>query len=123
MNYVQKGDQIGLEHRPGAAAQATISRAAQAGLLPVCRSITVSVSAAGTASGIITFVLRDSTTGAGNVLWSAKLQAPINTSQQLCVPDLAIRGVRGQAMTLESTGAGAAASELTVAMSITHDQE
>lgn len=106
----------GIEHRPAAATQATISRAAQPNVLHVARGITVSAVGGGAAgTGVIVFVLRDSTTGAGNVLWSSTLQAPTLGAQSLTIP-VNIQGVRGQAMTLESTGAPAATTQVSVAL-------
>jgi len=103
------------EHRPAAATQATIARAADAGGKHVCKSVTVSVAAGATASGIITFVLRDGATGAGTVLWSAKLATGTTDSKALSVP-MNVIGSKNTAMTLESTGAGAATSEIVVAI-------
>ncbi len=103
------------EHQPAAATQATISRAADVGGRHVCRSVTVSVATGATASGIITFNLRDGATGAGTILWSCKLSAAINGSDSISVP-MNVIGTKNTAMTLESAGAGAATSELTVAI-------
>lgn len=109
-------DEWAVEHRPAAAAQATISKAAVTNVRHVCTGFTASISAVGTASGIVTVVLRDSTTGAGNVLWSCKMNVPIGGSLNVSRDGLNIVGVKSQAMTLEFTGAGAAATEETVAM-------
>lgn len=106
----------GVEHRPAAATQATASKAASPGVIHVAKSITVcAVGGAAAGTGVIVFVLRDSTTGAGNVLWSATLQALTLSAQGLTIP-VNIQGVRGQAMTLESTGAPAATTQVSVAL-------
>lgn len=115
MGLVTQHHEWADEHQPAAATQATISRAADAGGRHVAKSVTVSVCGAAAESGIITFVLRDGATGAGTILWSCKLRAPINDSKSIAVPMNAI-GTKNTAMTLESTGAGAAGSELTVAI-------
>lgn len=107
----------GIEHRPAAATAATIGRAAVGNVLHIARSITVcAVGGAAAGTGVIVFVLRDSTTGAGTVLWSATLQALTLSSVVLTIP-VNIQGVRGNAMTLESTGAPAATTQVSVALS------
>lgn len=105
-----------VEHRPAAATQATISKAAQVGFKHIITSITACIAAVGTASGVVVAVLRDSTTGAGNVLWSGVMSVPVAGSQNLVLSDLRIEGVKSQAVTLEFTGAGAAATVESVAM-------
>jgi hypothetical protein len=104
------------QHTPAAATKATITQAAAAGYRHVCDSITVTIACGATAQTPISVVLRDSTTGAGTVLWSAKLSAPINSTASVSVSGLSIPGTSGNAMTLEFSGAGVAASEQTVTM-------
>jgi hypothetical protein len=116
MGLVTESYETGIQHAPAAATQATISAAADAGGFHVAKGCTVSVATGATASGIITFNLRDGATGAGTIIWSCKLSAAINGSDSESSPPLNIRGTRNTAMTLESSGAGAATSELTVAL-------
>lgn len=104
-----------VNHAPNDETQATISRAAVSGLVHYVTSITVCVEGAANAAALI-FQLRDSTTGAGNVLWTGKLCNVANESRSIAIGGLNIRGVPGQAVTLESTAAPAASSSVTVAM-------
>lgn len=104
-----------VNHAPNDATQATISKAAVALTTHYCTSITCTLEGSANSTGI-TFQLRDSTTGAGNVLWTGKLNNLINESATLALGGLNIKGVKGQALTLETTGAPAATSSATVAM-------
>lgn len=103
-----------VQHTPSSATQATISVAAAATGRHVCRSITVSLSGAANTAAIV-FVLRDGATGAGTILWTAKLCNLANTSEVVAVP-VNLAGSKNTAMTLESTGAPATSSSVTVAM-------
>lgn len=104
-------------HNPGAAAAATATKAAApAGYKHVITGITVSTSAAGTAQTPIHAYLRDSTTGAGNILWSAVFAHIISDSKQISLTGLYIPGVAAQAVTLEFEAAGAAATVQSVAL-------
>jgi hypothetical protein len=105
-----------VQHTPAAATQATITKAALAGYRHVCDGIVVTLACAGTAQTPIQLVLRDGTTGAGAILLSAKLSAAINNMADLELNGLGIPGTAGNAMTLEFTGAGVAASEQAVTM-------
>lgn len=116
MTPILKPDEWSIQHTPAAATQATISKAAVAGFRHVCKGITATISAGATASGIVNAVLRDGATGAGTILWSAKMAVPIGVSFAIALSDLNIVGTKGTAMTLEFVGAGAAATEETVAM-------
>lgn len=109
-------NQWSVQHTPGAAAQATITKAAAAGYRHVCDSITATIACAGTAQTPIQVVLRDSTSGTGTILWSAKLAAPVNGMADIELNGLGIVGSSGNAMTLEFSVAGVAASEQTVSM-------
>jgi hypothetical protein len=109
-------NQWSVQHTPAAATQATITKAAAAGFRHVCDSITATLACAGTAQTPIQVVLRDGLTGAGAILWSAKLAAPVNGMADIEMEVLGIPGTSGNAMTLEFTGAGVAASEQCVAM-------
>jgi len=105
------------EHRPAAATQATIGKAAEAGFRNVCRSITVTLACGATPQTPITAVLRDGATGVGAVLWSAVLAAPANSACVVALSDLDVVGSINTVMTLEFTGAGVANSLEAVAMS------
>lgn len=109
-------NQWSVQNTPAAATQATITKAAAAGFRHICDSITVTIAAAGTAQTPINVVLRDGATGVGAVLWSAKLSAPANSTATVQLTSLALPGTSGNAMTLEFTGAGVAASEQAVSM-------
>lgn len=106
-----------VAHAPADATQATISKAAVALTTHYVTSITVSLEG-GANTGGVTFQLRDSTTGAGNVLWTARLNNIANESETITLGGLNIKGVKGQAVTLEtlSSTAPAASSSATVAM-------
>jgi hypothetical protein len=92
-----------VNHAPAAAAQATIGQAANANGRHVAKSVTVCVAAAGTAQTPLQFSLRDGATGAGTVLWTVRLSAPINSSDCISLP-ITIAGTKNTAMTLESAG-------------------
>lgn len=109
-------NQWSVQHTPAAATQATITKAAVAGYRHVCDSITATIACGATAQTPIQVVLRDGATGVGAILWSAKLAAPVNGMGDIEMTDLGIPGTSGNAMTLEFTGAGVAASEQAVAM-------
>ena len=102
---------------PATAAQATITKAAIAGVSHVCNAITASVACGATAQTPIQVVLRDGLTGAGTVLWTAALAAPANGVAKVSVSGLGIIGTAGNAMTLEFTAAGVAASQEAVTLS------
>lgn len=109
-----------IENRPIAATQATITRAAVAGTVHVARSITACLtSAAGlVAAQELQVVLRDGLTGAGAVLWSARLSIPnVVGERDKIVAPLNIAGTAGNAMTLEFTAAGGAGTFESVSLS------
>ncbi len=105
-----------VQHSPADAAAGTIGKAAVTNGVHTVKHITVTLTgAANAAAAPLIFVLRDSTTGAGNILWTAKLSnIAAETAALNAVVD--ITGVKGQAVTLESTAAPAASSRVTVAM-------
>lgn len=118
---------VSATHTPSTATQATCSLAASpGGTVPtpgsansrwICTAITASIAAGATAQTPIVVNLRDGATGAGTVLWSAALSAPVNGSAWVGGTDLNIRGSANTAMTLEFTGAGVTASQQTVSLS------
>ena len=105
-----------VEHRPATATQATISKAASPAGSHVCKSITATIACVGTATGVEVVVLRDGATGAGTVLWSGLVSAPINSSNIITIGGLNIHGTKNTAMTLEFVAAGATSSFESVAM-------
>jgi len=116
MGMNQKSNQWPVQNTPAAATQATITKAAVAGVRHVCDSITATIACAATAQTPIQVVLRDGTTGAGTILWSAELAAIANGMGEVAVTGLGIPGTSGNAMTLEFVAAGVAASVESVSM-------
>jgi hypothetical protein len=85
------------------AAQATLTLAAlSANLNWVARSITITLCAGATPSGIQQFVLRDGLTGAGAIIWQCDLQNVASGSAQIVVL-CNIAGSPGTAMTWQVT--------------------
>jgi hypothetical protein len=106
-----------VNHTPGAAAQATASRAAgAAGVRHVCTSISSTLVTVGTAQTVITINLRDGATGAGTILWSKSIILPVNSVWEVNISGLNIVGSAATAMTLEFSAAGVAASLESVAL-------
>lgn len=106
-------------HAPAAATQATISQAAgAAGIKNVCTSITVSLaSAAAPTVGVVIFNLRDGATGAGTILWTARLSLPATSGEAKSIAlNCWIEGTAATAMTLETSGAPAANVQASVSM-------
>ena len=97
-------------HEPADQTQATISKAAVAGQLHHVCAICCTLE--GAAQVIeVHFVLRDSTTGAGNILWQGKLTTnAAGVSRDLTLTGLNIPGVIGQAMTIETVAAPSVAT-------------
>lgn len=105
-----------VQHTPGTAAQATITKAAVAGSQHVCTGVSATLSAAATASGIVIVNLRDGASGAGTILGSWGLSCPVQGSALIFLAPLNIPGTVGNAMTLEFAGAGAAATQENVTL-------
>lgn len=103
-----------LQHQPAAATQATISQAADANGRHVVTSITVCLSAVAAQTSLL-FNLRDGATGAGTILWSARLAGPAG-SGQCQTANVTIVGTKNTAMTLESSAAPAATNFATVTL-------
>lgn len=100
---------------PAQTVQGTTSKAAVAGTTHVAKRITVTcATVAATAQTPLVWNLRDSTTGAGNVLMSGAIAALGTTTVTQDFDNLNIQGVAGQAMTLEFTGGGVANALLTL---------
>ncbi len=103
-----------IQHQPSATTQATISQAANASGRHVARSVTICVSGVAAQPSLI-FNLRDGATGAGTIVWSARLSAAAGAS--MChTADVNIIGSTNTAMTLESSGAPASTNFATVAL-------
>lgn len=100
-----------INHVPGAAAQATISKGAVAAVRHVCTSISATLATGATAqaaAGVL--VLRDGASGAGTILWSKQVILPVNGVWEVDISGLNIVGSINTAMTLEFTAAGVAGS-------------
>lgn len=108
--------QWSIQHQPATATQATITRAAVGNTRHVCTGITACIAAGATAQTPIIVNLRDGATGAGTILWSGALSAPVNGCASVPVAGFNIPGSLGVAMTLEFAGAGVAASQETVSL-------
>lgn len=105
-----------IAHEPATNTAATITRAAVTGQKHWVTSISVSMVGDAAASSIVFARLRDSTTGAGNILWSCALRGTITSGNQVTIDGLNIEGVAGQAVTLEFSGAGGVGTQQSVAM-------
>lgn len=105
-----------VNHTPAAAAKATISQgAAGAGVRHVITTYSACFAAGATAGPVQTFTIRDGATGAGTVLWSGALAAPVNDST--CTTGSLYKvGTAATAATIEFGAAGAAATIETVSM-------
>lgn len=98
-------------HNAAANTQATVTRAAVAGERHVCKSITATLAAdpgAAAGSAVVSVLLRDGAAGAGTVLWSGRLAAPIGESRDITIAGLNIVGSAGTEMTLEFAAAAGA---------------
>lgn len=104
-----------IQHAPAAAAQATISKAADAAAYHVATSVTVCVSAAATAQTPLQISLRDGATGVGTIVWTVRLSAPANGTACVVAP-MNIKGTKNTAMTLESAGVTVAGAFATVSL-------
>ncbi len=102
----------------GAAAQATITKAAGAGTVKhVCTSISGQISTVGTAQAAqLVFNLRDGATGAGTVLWSVGISLGTNATWGFYLTNLNIIGSAATAMTLETAAAPVAAAFASVSL-------
>lgn len=105
-----------VQHTPAAAAAATIAKAAQTNATHYVTSITVTLGGTSATTAGLAFNLRDSTTGAGNILWSGKLANLANVTNSIAIGGLNIKGVKGQAVCLESASAPGSNVSATVAM-------
>lgn len=105
-----------INHAPAAATQATISKAAAAKTRHVATSITICVSAVAAQSSL-QFNLRDGASGAGTVVWTARLGGAASTFQCVTSGPVYIVGSVNTAMTLESSAAPAATNFATVSLS------
>lgn len=109
-----------INHTPAANTQATITKAAGGGTIRhVCNSITVTlIGLAASAEATVLVNLRDGATGAGTILWSARLLVTGTTGSEsgVTLSNLNIVGSANTAMTLEFAAAGGASTFETVAM-------
>lgn len=106
-----------ITNTPAVQTQATVSRAAGGGTVRhVATSVTICVAANGTAQVPILFHLRDGATGAGTILRTWAISAPITSGWCQDVTGLNMTGSANTAMTIESAAAPVAASQATVSM-------
>lgn len=105
---------------PAANTQATVTRAAgAAGVRHVCKSISATlIGLAASVEATVLVNLRDGTTGAGTILWSARLLVVGVTGSQagIVISNINITGTAATAMTLEFAAAGGANTFETVAL-------
>lgn len=87
----------------------SVSRSAVASTRHVCTSVSVTIAAGATAQTPIIINLRDGATGAGTILRTWALSAPVNGSAVLVESGLNIPGSVNTAMTIEFASASAAA--------------
>lgn len=110
-----------INHTPVANTQATITRAAGgSGVRHICRSITATlIGLAAAAETTVLVNLRDGATGAGTILWSARLLVVGTTGSEtgISLSNLNIIGSANTAMTLEFAAAGGADTFETVSVS------
>lgn len=104
--------------QPAATTAASASKAAGGGTTKhVATSVTVCISAVAAQPDII-FNLRDGATGAGTIVWTARLGTPtLGATQCVTSPPLHIVGSNNTAMTLESAAAPAATNFATASLS------
>lgn len=114
-NNVPHSNAWAVQHQPAAATAATITQAAKTGYKHVATSITVCIQATAAQTSVV-FNLRDGTTGAGTILWSARLMGVIGTGQCVTSGPVVIPGTVSTAMTLESASAPAATNFATVSL-------
>ena len=106
-----------VNNTPAVNTQATASKAARANARHVCTGITATLATGSAATTIVSVNLRDGASGAGNVLWTGVLSAPVNTSAPpIELSGLQIMGSVNTAMTLEFSGAGGATSQESVSL-------
>lgn len=108
------------QHIGGAAAQATITKAAAgAGVKNVCTALTVSLASGAVPTvGVVTFVLRDAASGGGNVKWACKMSLPAVSGESRSESwHGEIEGSANTEMTLETVAATPANVEATVSLS------
>lgn len=103
------GDSWTVSAHPTTATLASVARAAGNGS-NVCDSVVASIACGGTAQTPISVYVRDGATGAGAILWAAVLAAPVGGCASVCATNLGIVGTPGNAMTIEFSAAGVAAS-------------
>lgn len=105
-----------INNFPSTATQATASQAAPAtaaagGNQLRLRCLTVTLAAGATAATPLQAVVRDGATGTGTVIWTGALAAPANGSGVIVKCDQDLRATVGNALTIEFTAAGAAATQ------------
>lgn len=107
-----------VTNTPAVATAATASKAAGGGTVRhVATVVTWCFSTGANAQTPLLIHLRDGATGAGTIIRSWTVAAPVNESKCVDLPGLAEIGTANTAMTLEFAAAGVAASQQTVTLS------
>lgn len=104
-----------VNQTPAATTQATISKAAVAGVRHCCTSISFALAGVA-AQPAIQVNLRDGATGAGTILWSMTIVLPVGGFVAFSLDNINIPGTAGNAMTLETSAAPASTNQASVAM-------
>ena len=107
-----------INNFPATNTQATVTRAADtSGRRHIVTSLHFSLAGAAAAAAAITqCVVRDGATGAGTILWSGVLAAPIADSAEISLGGLSIVGTANTAMTIEFTAASGAGTQQSVTL-------
>ena len=103
-----------IQHQPAAATAATISQAADTNGRHVARFITICLSAVAAQTTLV-YNLRDGASGAGTIVWSARLAGTAGAGHCITA-EVRIIGTKNTAMTLESAAAPAATNFATVSL-------
>jgi hypothetical protein len=105
---VERPGSWAIFHAPAVGVVATISRAAgAAGVRHVCDSISFTVNAVAAITVPVVVNLRDGATGAGTILRSWRVTAPVGTTYSISETGLNLVGTAATAMTLEFAAAPA----------------
>lgn len=67
----------------------------------------------GSGAGAATLVVRDGQTGAGTIIWETSMNNPAGGADGIVLSDMDLRAYSGE-MTIETTGAGGANTQLSV---------
>lgn len=106
-----------VTNTPGTGTSASASRAAGGGTVRhVATSVTVCVAANATAQTPLLIHLRDGATGAGTIIRTWAIAAPVTSSQCIDISGLNMTGSANTAMTLETAAAPVSGAQATVTL-------